>query len=186
MFYVASTLGCYWIAIDCLLMDVVFEGWLACHQAGLGNTLGLVAGDAAVVAWRVQSHRERWLDGCRVLSSLGGLYLSQQVRGHIARAAGIGSDDVSKTRIELHSRHVVIHEHDAEHLGSITFTTQQRIPRTACVHDGSGCSHGGWHWSRDCYLGFVRQSCMERKTVATVNGSVYDRVYISRRLAESH
>ena len=122
MFYVASTLGCYWIAIDCLLMDVVFEGWLACHQAGLGNTLGLVAGDAAVVAWRVQSHRERWLDGCRVLSSLGGLYLSQQVRGHIARAAGIGSDDVSKTRIELHSRHVVIHEHDAEHLGSITFT----------------------------------------------------------------
>ena len=38
------------------------------------------------------------------------------------RAAGLGSDDVSKTRIELHSRHVVIHEHDAEHLGSITFT----------------------------------------------------------------
>ena len=44
---------------------------------------------------------------------------------------------------------LVIHEHDAGHLGSITFTTQQRIPRTACVHDGSGCSHGGWHWSRD-------------------------------------
>ena len=97
MFYVASTLGCYWIAIDCLLMDVVFEGWLACHQAGLGNTLGLVAGDAAVVAWRVQSHRERWLDGCRVLSSLGGLYLSQQVRGHICRVL-VQSWDGVRTR----------------------------------------------------------------------------------------
>lgn len=31
-------------------------------------------------------------------------------------------EDVSTTRIELHSCHVVIHEHDAEHLGSITFT----------------------------------------------------------------
>ena len=31
-------------------------------------------------------------------------------------------EDVSTIRIELHSCHVVIHEHDAEHLGSITFT----------------------------------------------------------------
>ena len=36
-------------------------------------------------------------------------------------------EDVSTTRIELHSCHVVIHEHDAEHLGSITFTIALRL-----------------------------------------------------------
>ena len=42
----------------------------------------------------------------------------------------------------------------------------QRIARTACEHDSSGCSHGGWYWSKDWYLGFVWQSCMDRTSGA--------------------